>query len=133
MIGHIIDWEAKWQKVKQVEWDGVTPVFQFDGDEFFRSSDEIEEYMEEHGIHDMRLLIGYHNIPNFDPCSVIEDYTVAPFDTITNVGMIHIIGTTKLYKAIATMDTGYMRYPRIEEDVPYEGIINGVNILWYKA
>lgn len=67
----------RWLKLKEVEWDGETPLVLHDDDQFFFSADDLEYYLEEHNlkVEDLRLVVcEEEGKPLFDMYDLMEDY-----------------------------------------------------------
>ena len=74
----------RWLKLKEVEWDGETPLVLHDDDQFFFSIDDLEGYLEEHGLKldAVRLVIcEEEGKPQFDMHDFLEDYLPEGMDT----------------------------------------------------
>ena len=50
---------ARWESLPLVEWDGETPLCEFDGDRYFFDEDEVYDYAEDEDLHvsELRLVV----------------------------------------------------------------------------
>ena len=50
---------ARWESLPLVEWDGETPLCEFDGDRYFFSEDDVYDYAEDEGLRvsEMQLVV----------------------------------------------------------------------------
>lgn len=69
----------KWRALAQVPWDGETPLVLDTDDKFFFSSEELIDYLADHGlsIEDVRLVIAQKDKPrDFDMNEFLCDYLI---------------------------------------------------------
>lgn len=67
----------RWLKLKEVEWDGETPLVLHDDDRFFFCIDDLEWYLEDNNLklEDLRLVLcEEEGKPQFDMYNLTEDY-----------------------------------------------------------
>ena len=73
---------ARWKALPEVKWDGG-PLNFHDDDTFFFDADELDLYLEEHGvrIEDLRLVVCVpEHKPHFDVRDHLEDYLPEGYD-----------------------------------------------------
>lgn len=67
----------RWLAFKEVEWDGKTPLCLDDGDHFFFSPEELDEYLEEEGldVKDVRIVVCEEcEPPSFEMYDFLQDH-----------------------------------------------------------
>ena len=68
---------ARWEALKEVEWDEETPLVLDDDDTYFFHPEDLERYLEDHElkIEDLRLVLCVpEHKPNFDMTDLMADY-----------------------------------------------------------
>lgn len=69
--------EERWRALPEIDWDGETPLVVFDDDTFLHGPEDVDEYLEEHGlkVEDLRLVVcELERKPTFDISWLLEDY-----------------------------------------------------------
>lgn len=67
----------RWLALPEVEWDGETPLVLHDDDTYFFSADDLQEYLDEHGLtlEQVQLVVAVpEEKPQFDMSEHLSDY-----------------------------------------------------------